>query len=86
MGWYHGKQMLEGQVPSAKMTYVVEPYFLGAGAETDAGKAFKAWADEMAKKYGTKFVKSIDELELSPDDMPQAWLKANPNHTFGPKE
>jgi predicted dehydrogenase len=65
MGWYHGKQMLEGQVPSAKLTTIVEPFFLGPGADSDAGKAFNEWAAEMTKKYGTKFAKSVDELELT---------------------
>jgi len=64
MGWYHAKQMLEGQVPSAKLTSVVEPYFLGAGADSPPGKAFNAWADEMAKKHGTKFCKSVGELSI----------------------
>ncbi len=31
MGWYHAEQMLRGDVPSAKLCYVVEPWFLGAG-------------------------------------------------------
>jgi hypothetical protein len=31
MGWYHAEQMLRGDVPSAKLCYVVEPFFLGAG-------------------------------------------------------
>jgi len=64
MGWYHGKQMLEGDVPSAKMTAVVEPWFLGGGAESPPGQAFKEWADEMAGKYGTKFVKSIADVDI----------------------
>jgi predicted dehydrogenase len=65
MGWYHGKQMLEGLCPSAKMTTVVEPWFLGAGADSPPGQAFKAWADEMSAKYGTKFVKSVAEADVS---------------------
>jgi len=64
MGWYHGKQMLDGDVPSAVMPAVVEPFFLGAGADTPAGKAFKEWADEMAAAHGTKFVKDISELDI----------------------
>ena len=34
MGWYHAKQMLEGDVPSAELTAIVEPFFLGPGAES----------------------------------------------------
>ena len=31
MGWYHAEQLLKNQCPSAKLCYVVEPWFLGAG-------------------------------------------------------
>jgi len=31
MGWYHAVQMLNGEVPHAKLCYVVEPWFMGAG-------------------------------------------------------
>ena len=72
MGWYHAKQMLEGDVPSAKLTAVVEPWFLGAGADSPPGEAFKAWADEMESTYGTKFVKDISELEISVRPPPPA--------------
>ena len=65
MGWYHGKQMLDGSCPSAKLTTVVEPYFLGDGADSPPGKTFKAWADEMSAKHGTKFVKSIGDVEIN---------------------
>ena len=64
MGWYHGKQMLEGLCPSASLTTIVEPYFLGPGAESPPGQTFNAWADEMAAKYGTKFAKSVQEVEI----------------------
>jgi len=65
MGWYHAKQMLDGDVPSAELTTVVEPYFLGAGADTPPGKVFKEWADEMEAKHGTKFCKDVSELEIT---------------------
>jgi len=64
MGWYHAKQMLEGDVPSATLTTVVEPWFLGAGADSPPGVAFKEWADEMAEKYGTSFCKDVSEIEI----------------------
>ncbi len=31
MGWYHAVQMLGGEVPSAKLSYIVEPWFMGPG-------------------------------------------------------
>jgi len=62
MGWYHAKQMIDGDVPSANLTDVVEPWFLGAGADSDAGKEFGAFKDENP---GVAFHASVD-------DMPQA--------------
>lgn len=31
MGWYHAVQMIKGKCPAAKLCYVVEPWFMGAG-------------------------------------------------------
>jgi len=31
MGWYHAVQMLGNECPSAKLCYIVEPWFLSAG-------------------------------------------------------
>jgi len=56
MGWYHGVQMIDGRVPSGRLTDVVEPWFLGAGADSDAGKEFKAWADSVS---GVAFHSSV---------------------------
>ena len=79
MGWYHGKQMLEGDVPSATMTAVVEPWFLGPGAESPPGQVFGEWAVEMEGKYGTKFVKDISELEIKVrSSRPSRVLRAAP--------
>ena len=64
MGWYHAKQMLEGDVPSATLTAVVEPWFLGAGAESPPGVTFGEWATDMEGKYGTKFCKDVSELDI----------------------
>mmetsp|Transcript_40123 Transcript_40123/g.69816 ORF Transcript_40123/g.69816 Transcript_40123/m.69816 type:complete len:418 (-) Transcript_40123:117-1370(-) len=61
MGWYHAKQMIDGDVPSAKLTGVVEPWFLGGGADSDAGKVFKEWADEESKN-GVGFYASVSDL------------------------
>ena len=64
MGGYHAKQMLDGDVPSAKLTAVVEPWFLGAGDQPLGRQTFKEWADQMESEHGTKFVKDISELEI----------------------
>lgn len=31
MGWYHAEQLLKDKCPSAKLCFIVEPWFLGAG-------------------------------------------------------
>ena len=31
MGWYHAVQMLKDKCPSAKLCYIVEPWFMGPG-------------------------------------------------------
>jgi len=62
MGWYHAVQMLEDQCPSASMDYVVEPWFMGAGSDSDAGKEFGEWQSDVESKHGTKFVVSLEDL------------------------
>lgn len=62
MGWYHAIQMLEEKCPSASLDYVVEPWFLGGGADSDMGKEFGEWADAAGAKYGTTFTASLDDL------------------------
>ena len=44
------------------MDYVVEPWFMGAGADSEAGKDFGVWQSESEAKYGTKFAVSLDDL------------------------
>ena len=31
MGWYHAVQMLKDKCPSAKLCFIVEPWFMGPG-------------------------------------------------------
>ena len=31
MGWYHGVQMLKNKCPSAKLCFIIEPWFMGGG-------------------------------------------------------
>eukprot|EP00980_Cylindrotheca_fusiformis_P028492 scaffold22604_cov130-Cylindrotheca_fusiformis.AAC.14 len=62
MGWYHAIQMLEEKCPSASLDYVVEPWFMGAGGDSPAGKEFKTWQTDTEAKYGTTFAGSLDDL------------------------
>jgi len=62
MGWYHAVQMLEDKCPSASLDYIVEPWFLGGGADSPAGQDFKTWQQDTEAKYGTKFTSSLNDL------------------------
>jgi len=67
MGWYHAKQIVDDDVPSASLTAVVEPWFLGAGADSAPGAAFGEWASEMEAK-GVAMHASVDALPSSAED------------------
>ncbi|GMH58474.1 hypothetical protein TrST_g1022 [Triparma strigata] len=64
MGWYHAVQMLDGKVPSSNLTSIIEPYFLGAGASSDAGVDFAAWQGEVEADHEVKFLKSLSDLPV----------------------
>jgi len=72
MGWYHAIQMLEGKCPSASLDYIVEPWFLGAGADSEAGKEFAEWKESAESTYGTNFALSLGDLP--PADAPRLAL------------
>jgi len=63
MGWYHAKQILDGDIPEAKLTSIVEPWFLGPGAETPGGPAFNEWATAVSKESGVQLCASVDAVE-----------------------
>ncbi|KAL7550862.1 hypothetical protein ACHAWF_014065 [Thalassiosira exigua] len=48
--------------PSASLDYVIEPWFLGAGASGPGGPEFKEWADASTSQYGTAFGTSVGDL------------------------
>jgi len=62
MGWYHGEQLLKDKCPSAKLCYIVEPWFLGGGASSPAGVDFAEYRKATEEKYGVVFCPSINEL------------------------
>jgi len=75
MGWYHAVQMLDGKVPSSKLTTIVEPYFLGAGASSEAGTEFKTWQKEVEADHNLTFLKSITDLSpVDPKTTPRVAL------------
>lgn len=62
MGWYHAVQLLGGKCPSAKLTHVIEPWFLGGGKDGPGGKEFGEWAEKVKEEYGVVFGTSLGDL------------------------
>jgi predicted dehydrogenase len=54
------------------LDYIVEPWFLGGGADSPAGQDFKEWQEETEAKYGTKFALSL--ADLPPAEAPRLAL------------
>lgn len=69
MGWYHAVQMLGNECPSAKLCFVVEPWFLGPGASGPGGAEFAAFQKQAEKEHGVVFLKSVGELPPVGDDV-----------------
>ena len=62
MGWYHAEQLLKGKCPSAKLAYIVEPWFLGGGAEGPGGPEFKVYREKTEADHGVQFFTSLSDL------------------------
>jgi predicted dehydrogenase len=62
MGWYHAVQMLGNECPSAKLCYIVEPWFLGGGASGPGGPEFAEFQKKSAEEHGVEFYKSVSDL------------------------
>lgn len=62
MGWYHAVQMLGGEVPSAKLSYIVEPWFMGPGASGPGGPEFAEFQKQSEEEHGVKFHTSLGDL------------------------
>jgi predicted dehydrogenase len=54
--------VVEFRCPSASMDYIIEPWFMGAGADSPAGQDFASFQSEAESKHGVKFAKSLAEL------------------------
>jgi len=59
MGWYHAVQLLGDKCESAKLKYVIEPWFLGGGKDGPGGKEFAEWA---ATVEGVGFHTSLADI------------------------
>jgi len=62
MGWYHAVQMIKNKCESAKLCFVVEPWFMGPGGSGPGGADFKEFQKESEEKEGIGFFMSMGEL------------------------
>mmetsp|Transcript_10637 Transcript_10637/g.12791 ORF Transcript_10637/g.12791 Transcript_10637/m.12791 type:complete len:369 (-) Transcript_10637:151-1257(-) len=62
MGWYHAVQLLGNECPSAKLCYVVEPWFMGGGASGPGGAEFAEFQKSAEAEHGVVFLKSLTDL------------------------
>jgi predicted dehydrogenase len=62
MGWYHAVQILDGRVPHAKLTHVVEPWYMSASAKGTPGyDDFMAWKAKQ-ETLGIKFYEKVTDV------------------------
>lgn len=62
MGWYHAVQLLGDECPSAKLCFVVEPWFMGPGASGPGGPEFAEFQKKTEEEYGVRFLTSVGAL------------------------
>jgi len=66
MGWYHAEQMVKEKCPAAKLCYIIEPWFLGAGAEGPGGPEFTEYKNKTEKEFGVVFGTDIEKIPAVP--------------------
>lgn len=64
MGWYHATNIIDGLIPAANFTDVVEAYMLGLGKDTPGGKQFAEFAKYGATK-GIKFWANLADVPMA---------------------
>lgn len=69
MGWYHAVQMIGNECPSAKLRYVVEPWFMGGGASGPGGAEFAEFQKKTEEENGIGFFKSLSDVPPVADDV-----------------
>mmetsp|Transcript_20227 Transcript_20227/g.42300 ORF Transcript_20227/g.42300 Transcript_20227/m.42300 type:complete len:395 (+) Transcript_20227:114-1298(+) len=66
MGWYHAVQMLGNECPSAKLCHIVEPWFLGGGADGPGGPEFAEFQAKTTEEHGVQYHKSLSDVPPKP--------------------
>jgi predicted dehydrogenase len=63
MGWYHAIQILDGRVPGATLTHVVEPWYASEAAKGSPGfKEFQDWRHEQESKREISFYSEVHSV------------------------
>jgi len=63
MGAYHAFQLLDGRVPNACLTHIVEPWYFQDASKGKPGRAeFDEWKAEQETKAGVKFYGTVSEV------------------------
>eukprot|EP00543_Licmophora_paradoxa_P008269 CAMPEP_0202458682 /NCGR_PEP_ID=MMETSP1360-20130828/27010_1 /ASSEMBLY_ACC=CAM_ASM_000848 /TAXON_ID=515479 /ORGANISM="Licmophora paradoxa, Strain CCMP2313" /LENGTH=368 /DNA_ID=CAMNT_0049079337 /DNA_START=44 /DNA_END=1150 /DNA_ORIENTATION=+ len=62
MGWYHAVQLLGNECPSAKLCYVVEPWFMGPGSKGPGGPEFSEFQKKSEAEHGVEFFTALSDL------------------------
>ena len=62
MGWYHAVQMLGNECPSAKLCHIVEPWFMGAGANGPGGADFAEFRSKAEADHQVGFYTSLADV------------------------
>ena len=63
MGWYHAVQILDSRVPNAKLTHVVEPWYMSEAAKGTPGyQEFHDFKKEQETKNGISFYANVKDV------------------------
>ena len=62
VGWYHSTQLLAGEVAGARLAAVVEPWFMGEGADAEHSSEWTAFRVAAEASDGVSFVRTVEEL------------------------
>jgi predicted dehydrogenase len=70
MGWYHAEQLIAGRCPSAKLQYIVEPFYMNDSISKGAPgyDEFHQWKQETQTKHGVRFFATAQEVPAVGDD------------------
>jgi len=64
MGWYHATHILNGEVQSARLTHIVEPWLMGGGSNSPGVENFEKFRTEAEEK-GVAFHSSLGTVPIA---------------------